>query len=234
VTIARALQAISAKTNPPLTIADARDSLLATPDKAASIAAAVRSRQAFESKDWRTAYRELWLARKGVAIMMRAAGPQGQLNDARQNTAIPGAGFVDTYRLARLAYEAGSYLEAIQAAELMIRQLKDANVEGMGDFAHRALTIRGSAQFAIGDIGGAERSLAESLDRVQTDPWIAPLGPSLALVKLFLDKGQKEPALRFFARAAAKSPGYRERAFKYEAMIEAGQTPAFGFLELTF
>jgi|GEM_PF-6785036 len=230
--VGKSLRAIEAKTNPPLTLADAKDTLFATPDKTATAAAAMRSRQAFDAKDWRTAYRELRLAQKGLVLMSRDAGAQGRLGDARRNTAMPGSGFAESYKLAIRAYEAGAYLEAMQSAEGTIRQLNEAHIGGLADFAHRALTLKGAAQLAMGDVRGAERSLAESLENVQADFWKANLGPRLTLVKLFLERGQTQPAIQFFARAAAKFPGYRDKALGYKLAVEAGRTPAFDFLEL--
>jgi tetratricopeptide (TPR) repeat protein len=231
----RLLNQVAAKTHPPMTIADVKGAWKSSPDRRQFVEAVTLAAKACAAKDWRACYFQLRVAQKGLFIAQQGLGPEGRLNEARRVSESSGAGFDTTYQHGVRAYEARQYSEALAQADRTIELLRGSGIaDGLFVFVHRAITIRGMAQLALGDADAARRSLLASVAMSMPATLPGRISPRSQLAKLFLDRGDRAVAIEYFERLAEKWPGYRETAQRYKSEIEAGLMPAFSVIELSF
>ena len=128
------------------------------------------------------------------------------------------------------AVDVREWATAKQAATEMIvmSEQKDYRGADPGALKHSALTIRGLAEFGLGDVATAEKTLVESM-RVRGEMIMRGSGPSFTLAQLLLKNGRRQAVDEFLVLVGESVWRESSKAADWRKDLAAGKEPNFGF-----
>jgi hypothetical protein len=129
-------------------------------------------------------------------------------------------------KLGYAAVDANEWDLARKTATEIIRiaDSKDYMGPDPGAAKHSALTLRGLAELATGDLVSAEKSLLASM-KVQTESGMRIMGPNFRLARALLSKGRKQSVDQFLALVAESSWRDSSKAEQWRKDLAAGKEP---------
>ncbi len=127
--------------------------------------------------------------------------------------------------MARTALAAGKTEEAKKYAQKMLTQ--QTNDWNSGNNVHHGNTILGRIALADNDIDEAKRRLLAA-GETKGSPQLGSFGPSMALAKELLEKGETKVVLEYFELCREFWGMGKEQLDRWSVVVKSGKIPSFG------
>ena len=127
--------------------------------------------------------------------------------------------------IAETALTANKPKKAREYAEKMLSQSRPG--WNYGNNIHYGNIILGRLALAAGDIEQAKKRLIEA-GKTSGSPQLNSFGPSMALAKELLEKGQKDVVLEYFELCSKFWRSGNNRLNRWSVKVEDGKIPNFG------
>jgi hypothetical protein len=129
--------------------------------------------------------------------------------------------------LATMAFTAGDMKRAWDYAQAMLKGADEFSHAGeRGDALHYGNLVLGRIAFKSGDLPKAGDCLIRS-GKTPGSRILDTFGPNMTLARELLEKGQKEPVLKYL-RLCSKFWRDKGKLAQWTAQVKAGKTPDFG------
>jgi hypothetical protein len=126
--------------------------------------------------------------------------------------------------LAKAALAADKPQKAKEYAEKMLSQNRPG--WNYGNNIHYGNIILGRVALAVGDLGEAKKRLIEA-GKTPGSPQLNSFGPSMALAKELLEKGEKDVVLEYFELCSKFWKSGKSRLHKWSVEVEEDKIPNF-------
>jgi len=183
-----------------------------------------------ESNQFEQAQVQAMLVGMGLSGLWAELPAYQRLNFAKEDLAqaISGTRPLELRKLAYAAVDAEDWQTARSASVELIALVESKDYKGgdPGTLKHSALTVRGLADLAKGDIAAAEKAIVDSM-RVRTEELMRLSGPSFRLAIELLAKGRRTAVDQFLILVSESTWRDSSKAGEWRKELAAGKTPDF-------
>jgi tetratricopeptide (TPR) repeat protein len=127
--------------------------------------------------------------------------------------------------LAKAALAANKPQKAKEYAEKMLSQKSSS--WNYGNNIHHGNIILGRIALTLDDLEEAKRRLIKA-GKTPGSPQLNSFGPSMALAKELLQKGEKDVVLKYFELCSKFWKSGKDRLLKWSVVVKDGKIPDFG------
>ena len=181
------------------------------------------------NNDWHTAWRLSALLNAELARRSQSrASPHLELQHLEMMASKDGISRAPLLgRMARAALAARSVGKAETYAREALEWAAKGRFPWTGDAIHQGHTVLGRLALERGRVEDARKHMVES-GRTPGSASLGALGPSMALAKELLDRGERDVVVEYLELCSAFWYGNRGKLAEWMALVKAGLHPDFG------